>query len=328
MLPQLERQYLSAKLAGARELLALASSDDDPIGQFQYEQLVRELEGEIAASQRATRNAPAALAMFFGGRPVLGSQGIDAAFGSKAVEKFQALVSQRFAAESSGPLASKGPVPMKQQSAMMVTDIVRGSFGFVLEAVDATPHAEEAIELKSVVDKVADTISRVSAQDEALFESAAEEIDERQKSALTDFFKLLDDSGATLRIVEGERDFELKQDAVQRARSRVEGMTIRDQSTQLSGWVVGWTDYSGRFEFQPHDGSPLMQGTIASSVIESVKAEGLTPYHAHVSGKFKKREVAVRGRQPKVSYTLVGVETVPAPSDWPAAPIQARLSSA
>ena len=327
MLPQLERQYLSAKLAGARELLALASPSDDPIGHFQYEQLVHELEADVAATQQQMSEAPAALAMFFGGRPVLGSQGIDAAFGSKAVEKFQALVSQRFAAESFGPLSGKGPVPSKQQSAMMVTDVVRGSFGFVLQAVDPVTDAGDVVDLKTVIDKVADTISRVSAQDESLFESAAEEIDERQKSALTDFFKLLDDSGATLRIVEGTRDFELKQDAVQRARSRVEGMSIRDHRTELTGYIVGWTDNSARFELQPHDRSPLMQGTIASEVIENVKAEGLTLYHAHVKAKFKKREITARGRQPRVSYTLVGVDSVPAPHDWPTAPVQTRLTN-
>ncbi len=328
MLPQLERQYLSAKLAGARELLALASTDDDPIGQFQYEQLVRELETEISASQQAMSTAPAALAMFFGGRPVMGSQGIDAAFGSKAVEKFQALISQRFAAESFGPLSSKGPVPSKQQSAMMVTDVVRGSFGFVLQAADTAAEATEIVDLKSIVDKVADTISRVSAQDEALFESAAEEIDERQKSALTEFFKLLDDSGATLRIVEGERDFELKQDAVQRARSRVEGMSIRDHAIEVTGFIIGWTDYSARFELQPHDGSAVIQGLISSNVIEQVKAEGLAYYHTHAKAKLKKREVTARGRQAKMSYTLVGVESATAPENWESAPVQSRLTVA
>lgn len=327
MLPQLERQYLSAKLAGARELLALASPNDDPIGHFQYDQLVREIEDEISSSHQAMNASPASLAMFFGGRPVMGSQGIDAAFGSKAVEKFQALISQRFAAETFGPLSSKGPVPSKQQSAMMVTDVVRGSFGLVLKAADTDDEQSSSVNLKSVVDKVADTLSRISAQDDTLFESAAEEIDERQKSALTEFFKLLDDSGATLRIVEGERDFELRQDAVQRARSRVEGMSIRDQAIEITGQIVGWTDHSARFELQPHDRSVLVQGTVASDVIEKVQAEGFSPYHAHVKVTLKKREITARGRQPKISFKLTGVDAAPIPEDCPSAPIQSRLTN-
>src|ERR1700753_4039512 len=91
MLLQLERQYLEANLAQARVLLADAQQDDDPIGQHQIAQMVGRLERELSSMPLAIASAPAAVALFFGGRPVVGSHGIHADFSSKAIERFQTI---------------------------------------------------------------------------------------------------------------------------------------------------------------------------------------------------------------------------------------------
>jgi hypothetical protein len=316
MLPQLERQYLSARLAGARQLLADSPQDDDPISHHQYSQLVKELELEIQTMPQKIANAPAGLALFFGGRPVMGSHGIDAQFGSKALEVFQKLVSQRFAADTLGPLSSKGRVPMKDQSQLIMTDVVRGSFGFVLQASHETAQSDIGLTLKNAVDKVADTLSRVSAQDESLFDNAAEEIDERQKGTLTDFFRLLENEGATMRIVEGERDFELKSDAVQRARTRVENMTISDRQHDARGYIVGWSDHRGSFDLQLHESGEVITGQVIASELERMTLEGVTALHQHVHARLKVREISVRQRAPKRAYTLLSLELQEAPSNW------------
>ncbi len=322
MLPQLERQYLSARLAGARQLLADSPQDDDPISHHQYSQLVNELELEIQTMPKKIANAPAGLALFFGGRPVMGSHGIDAKFGSKALETFQKLVSQRFAADAlGGPLPSKGPLPKNDQSQLIMTDVVRGSFGFVLQASQDVATSEVGQTLKHAVDKVADTLSRVSAQDDSLFDNAAEEIDERQKGTLTEFFKLLESEGATMRIVEGERDFELKSDAVHRARARVENMVISDKEIEQAGYVVGWSDYSAKFELQLHDGSEVVAGAVRTNELLRIQAENLNPLHQHIRARVKVREIAIRNRAPKRAYTLLSLESVAAPEGWQA-PLQ------
>lgn len=317
MLLQLEQKFLQANLAEAQVLLADASEDDDPIGQHQFGQLVHELEGKLAVMPQAIAQAPAGVALFFGGRPVLGSQGIQAGFSGKAIERFQTMVSQRFAAQELGPLASKGRVPLKDNTHLLVTDVVRGSFGFVLQA--AVPDDEapgKGASLKSVVDKVADAISRMAAQDEALFDGALAEIDERQKTALSDFFKLLDTEGATMRIVEGERDFELDQAAVQRARRRVENLQITDRAEQVTGLIVGWSDVSAKFDLELHNTHEIVQGTVSRAELERVATEGLEPYHKHVRASIKVREVLAKNRQPKRAYTLFSLETIDSPAGW------------
>lgn len=325
MLLQLEQKFLQANLAQAQVLLADASQDDDPIGQHQFGQLVHELEAKLAVMPQAIAQAPAGVALFFGGRPVMGSHGIHADFSSKALEGFQKLVSQRYAAEELGPLATRGRVPLKDNTHLLITDVVRGSFGFVLQAApDITSEAMDT-SMKVVVDKVASTISRLAAQDEMLFDEAVSEIDERQKSSLSEFFKLLDTEGATMRLVEGERDFELNSASVQRARARVEQIQILERTQDYSGQIRGWTDYSAKFELRLHDTREVIQGGVTDEALERVVAEGLEPYHKHVRAMMKVREVKARNRSTKTVYTLLSLEEIDAPQGWEQPAVQTPI---
>ena len=323
MLPQLERQFLQADLAQVRGLLAQCEPDEDVIEHFQYSQRARELEVKLANIPGAIGRAPAGVALFFGGGPVVGSIGIHADFSSKIIERFQTIVSQRFAAQELGPLASKGRVPLKNNTHLLVTDVVRGSFGFVLQAAPQNEDTQSLnTTLKAVLDRVANTISCVAAQDEALFDDAVSEIDERQKSALTDFFKLLDAEGATMRIVEGERDFELDRASVQRARRRVENLQITERTQEFVGQIVGWTDFSAKFELRLHESRDILQGLISQQALAKLESEGLELYHKHVRVSVKVREVAARNRQPIIAYTLMSLELHSAPANWSSQPIQ------
>ena len=320
MLPQLERQFLQANLAQVQSFLSEAEQEDDPIGIHQYRQLVAEFRAKLSGAAAAVASAPASLALFFGGRPVLGSYGIDAEFSSRAIEMFQKIVSQRFASEEFGPLSQKGRVPLKGESRLLVTDVVRGSFGYVLEEARQGTSSDDATasdaELKQVIGQVADTLSRVTAQDDAMFESAVGEIDDRQKGALTEFFKLLDTEGATLRLVEGERDFALDQAAIARARQRVENLVIKNDSIDVQGMIGGWLDIAAKFELQPHEGTDLIQGSVARELLNRLSQHNIEPYHKHFRATVKVREVTVRNRQPKLSYTLTDLTPIEEPAAW------------
>lgn len=326
MLPQLERQYLQANLSQVQGLLADCAADEDPIGHHQYSQLVEEFETQLMAMPDVIAQAPAGVALFFGGRPVVGSHGIHADFSSKALDSFQKIVSQRYAAEELGPLATRGRVPLKDNTHLLITDIVRGSFGFVLQAAAPSNDAEAAdTSLKTVVDKVASTISRLAAQDDMLFDEAVAEIDERQKSTLSEFFKLLDTEGATMRLVEGERDFELNSASVKRARNRVEQLQITDQTQEFSGQIAGWTDVSAKFELRLHSTREVIQGNVTTDALERVVTEGFEPYHKHVRASMKVREVKARNRTTKTAYTLFNLEEVAAPQTWESPAIQSPM---
>jgi hypothetical protein len=322
MLAQLERQFLQADLAQARQLLADGQAHDDPIAQNEYGQRVARLERELAELAQISLEAPTGVALFFGGRPVVGSHGIKAAFGTQAVGKFQKLVSQRYAAAEVGPLSSRGRVPMSEDTQLLVTDVVRGSFGFVLQGSE--PANGDAL-LKQVVDEVADTLSRMAAPDDALFDEASAGVDNRQLGALKEFFKLLDDEGASLRVVEGERDFELTTQAVQRARQRAEALAIEDRVDTLLGEVIGWAEYSLRFELRLHVDRSVVVGTVSREAMERLVQEGTNPLHRHVRARVKTREVRLRNRAPRVTFALQSIEMIDAPPDWPARVAQQLL---
>lgn len=312
MLLQLERKFLEADLAQVRSLLSQAPIDEDPIEHLQFKYRAEELEARLADLPRQIEAAPATAALFFGGGPVLGSHGIKASFSSKAVGHFQKLVSQRFAADEQGPLASRGRVPLTDETQLLVTDVVRGSFGFVLEA--ASHQAVAQTSLKAAVDEVADTLSRMAAVDDALFDQASSALDDRQLGTLKEFFKLLDDEGASLRLVEGERDFELDRSAVTRARGRVEGLSISDRTEQVSGQIVGWTQFSHRFELRLHDGAGILTGQVSRVAMDAAVNAGLNPLHQHFQVRLKVREVRVRNRAPRLAYALQEMQAIDPPA--------------
>lgn len=308
MLPQLERQFLQADLAQVRSLLLQSPIDEDPIEHLQFSSRVREIEAQLARISETITTAPAGAALFFGGNPVVGSHGIKASFGSKAVGHFQKLVSLRFAADEQGPVASRGRVPLTDATQLLVTDVVRGSFGFVLEAASTESSGETS--LKTAVDEVADTLSKMAAPDEALFDQASAGLDDRQLGTLKEFFKLLDDEGASLRLVEGERDFELDRSAVMRARGRVEGLRISDRVEERVGKIVGWTQYSHRFELRLDDDGPVLQGQVSREAMEAVVTGGLNPLNRRFRVMLKVREFHARSRAARLAFTLQSMDAV------------------
>ena len=93
----LEFDALNADLAAVSSLLEQRSEDEDPIGHLQLTARKSELESELARLQQGHERS-ASIALYFGGRPVVGSRGILATFGGKMLDIYQDLVSKRFAA--------------------------------------------------------------------------------------------------------------------------------------------------------------------------------------------------------------------------------------
>src|SRR4051794_28560429 len=75
---------------------------------------------------------PARVRLTFNGRPVIGSHGIFAEFGMKAVTSFTEAVAA-VAASLAAPLAPMGPIPNREQHQLLITSTALGSFGFELE---------------------------------------------------------------------------------------------------------------------------------------------------------------------------------------------------
>ncbi|NTV45217.1 MAG: hypothetical protein HGB11_01535 [Chlorobiales bacterium] len=301
---KLRLDSLRAELNSVKELLQQAIAVKDPIGELQYEHrknvLVKEIQ-DIEASTTTRAN----LALFFGGKPVLGSKGISAEFAGKVLEKFQDLVTRTFASKELGRLGNRGPIPQRSSAKLMVTELARGSFGFVLDEMSEQLDHQET-PLKSMVDEVARIIEKAGSSKEPDFEEVVEYLNQRTLTALRDFFCILENNESTVRIVDDKRDFILDQQAVHRGYSRINDTSIDENEDVIYGKILGVLPESRRFEFEITGGSSI-QGSISEEAVEQYRnmiESRMDIFRADQGVKLLIRTVKQLNRQPKDVYHL------------------------
>lgn len=292
---RLRMQGLQAELASVGALLEGARVSNDPVGEYQLEIKKEKIESEIK-SMLSTPEYLASVALLFGGEPVYGSRGISADFAGKMLENFQDLVARKFASAELGVLAGTGPIPMKPNTRLMVTNLAKGSFGFVLNEISDQTELNDTA-LKSVVEETVQTLEHVSSTNELDFEEAIEELDARLLIALKNFFVALDSSKGTVRLVDDVADVSLDSLAVQRGRLRIEATSIDEQDTTLSGTLIGFLPEHKKFEMQV-DGQTLY-GSVSREAAEQyarLVAEGANPERQGWLVRMKRRTVTPLNR--------------------------------
>lgn len=313
MLRKLEHDALAADLVAVEALLADRSEEDDPIGYIQYASRRDELSAALARlEQRVDRHAE--LGIFFGGGPVQGSRGINADFAGRALDEIQALITKRFSETQLGVLRARGRPAQMDRSKMLLTNVVRGSIGFVLEEATDTVEIVET-PLRTVVDEVSDILVRVGAEDEAIFDEAAATLDQRLLGSLKKFFILLDEQEATVRIVNGNRDVLLDRHRVSLARARVQEIEIEEHGEEFQGTIY-LMPQSRRFEMTTivnGEQTTLVGGISAEAAAQLSGQQDLEnpaidarrvpqePWRAEVQTK----QIRERNRAPRNVYTLL-----------------------
>jgi hypothetical protein len=248
--------------------------------------------------------------LFFGGPKVAGSLVIEADFAGEALERFQDIVSKRFARRELGNLAARGPVPIRADSKLMVTAVTRGSFGFVLEEVG---DQEEALrtQLAEVLGDVVDFVAQVADPAEEVFLEAVGDADSRMLMSIREFFSTLSKAQASLRVVEGEREIALGRDDVQRGKDRTEGLEITEQeSAHLEGMLLGLLPVHRRFEFVLEGEAEPISGKVAADASRALADQvlfGEHPVGRSWEAEFDVREVTRPGRPPRKFYTLINL---------------------
>ncbi|MGN6479731.1 hypothetical protein [Luteibacter sp.] len=308
MIKQLTLQGLRADLGAAERMLESARQANDVIGQFQFKEKIDALRARIA-ELGDVKETVARVALFFGGRPVLGSRGIDAAFSSHALESFQTLLSKQFAWREKGALGARGTVPALDESRMIVTDVARGSVGFVMEEAPVQGQMVTT-DLNEVIEELSSALFQLSGEGDE-WSDVLGGLDERVIGAIKSFFAVLDDAGASVRIVEGDHDRELTQAAVRRARARTDLTNLSESDAEsIPGQIVGIT--SKTFEFIADTGERY-SGRVADGPARQLEQAGndQTIQHlmfAPVKVHLKVRTVTTRGWS-RTYYTLIGVES-------------------
>jgi hypothetical protein len=304
-LRKLEHDRTRADLASVEALLDQLSDEDVMMRlglESRREELIAEIQG-LDDQEETTASA----ALFFGGRPVAGNRGIESEFGGSAVTKFQDLVAKLLAREIGG-LGQRGVVPNKDAATLHITNVVRGSFGFLLEEIEPQ-HQLVKTALKSAVDDASQLLRAFAEPNDEKFQEAVEAVDDRIVTTAREFFGLMRQSGATLRLVSGESDNSFGADAVARAAERADTTAVEDAEQTMEGQLGGFLPDAHQFEFRTAGPS----GTIHGKVDRTLSASELADFNrrfVNVPAKIQLRVKRVRrnGHIVRESFTLLKLE--------------------
>lgn len=303
---KLERDYLKANIAAVTGLIERVGSRD-VMSRFSLKSQLAELQDALAKFEAAPAETFASAALFFGGKPVIGSQGIESGFAGSAVEQFQDLVSMIHANDTGG-LAERGTVPRRAASTLHITNVVRGSFGFLLEEVQPQLQIMDS-PLKSAVDEATRLLDAFGEEDEENFRTAVEEIDQRILASTQGFFDLMRRSGATMRLVAGNADRSFNAEAVARAADRAKTTTVEEVEEDLAGQLAGVLPESHQFEFRVADDRTTIKGKVDRDLpAHQLGLMGKELVNVNAKARLKVKRVSRNQVVVRERYTLLGVE--------------------
>jgi hypothetical protein len=310
MIPKLENDRLSAQLSAINTLLSSVPADDY-MGRAGLEARRAEII-ESLARLGEQEDHQARVVLSFGGQPVFGSTGISTKFAADALNSFQDIVTKVWGIEQGAPLAATGPIRDAANAQLHITNLLHGSFGFLLEELDANGEPLFDSRLKQATNRVADVVESFADEDEGRFSRVIEQINPRVFHSVRRFFVCLHSEDATLRIVEGERDKQLDKPDIERAWYRAEKSNVDEQEESVIGQLLGVIPIGRRFEFV-RDGGGLIRGKVgdafSNNYLERISTE-------QIAGKrwvarVNKKTIERSGREPQYIYTLLTLEAMP-----------------
>lgn len=228
---------------------------------------------------------PARARLTFKGKPVSGTHGVTAEFGSKAVSAFVEAVAA-VAASCRATLKDMGPIPHREENQLLITGTARGSFGFELEERENRQlplGGESAVEL-ALERTYALLKSAAEGTDETLAD-AAEGLDRRALHKLFKFVSTLDDDDALCVLQLGDEVFRFADmEQVRHSRQQLSDDNVSEDTCTIQGQFDGVIPTRRTFEFRPLSGDPLV-GRLDDAVIDPFEINA--HLYARVQAKFR-----------------------------------------
>lgn len=260
-----DRQHLLAEQNFLREQLAGLPASAR-LTRMSTESRLRSIETQLAGMPVNERE-PARARLTFNGAPVIGSHGIFADFGMRAVSSFTDAVAS-VAASLAAPLASMGRIPNRDQNQLLITNTAVGSFGFELEEFrGAQLPFEEESPVGIALDRTQALLQGTLGNDEDLADIASE-TDPRALDKIRAFLKVLVDSDAVCALQyrgRGVRFTDVGQ--VRSSLERLGADNLRESQQRLQGEFVGALPKSRTFEFKLAGDEIIIRGKVATSIL-------------------------------------------------------------
>ena len=222
----------------------------------------------LLAEVNINEREPARAQLTFNGRPVVGSYGIFADFGMKAVSGFTEAVAA-VAATLAGPLFSKGLIPNRDQNQLLITNTALGSFGFELEEyrTGKLPFEEQSM-LELALERTQNLLQGTINADDELLADAATELDQRALDKVRAFVKTLADNDAVCALQFRNHSFRFSDmGQVRRSLERLSQDNLREEEQYLEGVFEGVLPKKRRaFEFKLKGRDEIIVGKVSPDV--------------------------------------------------------------
>lgn len=303
-----QRHFLLAERTAVRRMLA-----DTPataiLTRMSDEARLREIEAELAALP-ADERAPARARLTFNGLPVIGSHGIFADFGMKAVSSFTDAVAT-VAASLSAPLAAMGPIPNRDQNQLLITNTAVGSFGFELEEYREQKLLDDESAVAVALERTQSLLQATLGQDDELADIASE-TDPRALEKVRGFLRVLADAEAICTLQYGDKAMRFADPGqVRRSLDRLAADNLRESQETLEGEFVGVLPVARSFEFKLAGSDEIVRGKISPQVGD---VETLND-HLHQRVRVEVMRTQVGNGRPRFLLTQLpqwATDTVPA----------------
>lgn len=198
----------------------------------------------------APKKEPATVKITFNGKPVVGGYGIFADFGTKAIARYSDAIAT-FAASRETVLSVRGPIPHREVSRLLVTNIAVGSFGFILEENGAVEQMEVDNTAVSYALEQTNRLleASVSGSDDELAEIASD-TDPRALKVVKDFIQILSESEAICTISTEKKLFRFADSGqVKKSLARLSDENLHEEEIILDGEIMGVLPSKRTLEF-------------------------------------------------------------------------------
>ena len=274
---------------------------DDVLDRGSLTARLEEIEFQISEA-KVIEHEPARARITFNGRPVVGSYGILADFGTKIVGAFNEAVTS-VAASLSGGLAAKGPIPNREQNQLLITNTALGSFGFDLEEYrSGQPMTDEKSVLDLAIERTQRLLQGTIDTDDELLADTASELDQRALDKVRAFISTLAENEAVCALQYRNQLFRFNDvGQVRRSLARISRDNLREDEQTFSGEFQGVLPRRRTFEFKIAGTDQVIVGKVAP-VIEDVD---LINKHLHKQVEIRAMVTRVGGGHPR--YLLLGL---------------------
>lgn len=262
---QADREYVQRQIE--------ESPEDAWTTRLMWQDRLEDIDEQIAALEDAPSNL-ASVAVIFDGLPVIGARDIRLSFAADALSAYQSMVSTVYAARLSEALHDRGALRGLDHSRLFISDLARGSVGFILEELVVQQHEMFPTLLKDVVEDSTQLLSSLKYQEDDGFAAFVETTNPRLVAAVQQFAKVLAEAKASARIVGAQSEVFLSVEDVGELANQLRDVDVTTETIHVSGVLLGILPESHRFELKPLDDSlSVIDGPASDDLVQKYLAD-------------------------------------------------------